>query len=364
MKKERPSFHLFINTVFIGILLSFAVIYLTSTLIDTDSAAAPTCYDGTVISGNDFGSDFRRAVYQDKATLSFIREYQYKLFGIVDQSSVTMGSQSFLFELYDAEHRYNYLDDYTGNLSFTDRELEQILAVLEQRQQLCNDHNARYVLVVIPNSQTVYNECMPSYLGQISETTRLTGLKDYLHESGFSGVLDLTPFLLRAKSDGLLYHNTENALNARGLYYAYLAICNHISGNVQNGLTPIAREELEFFQYISAGRKAAQSAGVADFAPNRTVSLLSDMPINYDYVLNSGIYISTRLRDVPLENSTVLLQFSNAALRSQSELYFSNTIPEAIYQNRLSLSSETFHTASPQVVVQIISENELSRLLP
>ncbi|MBR6727524.1 MAG: hypothetical protein IKM08_04980 [Clostridia bacterium] len=364
MKKETATFHLIVNTVFIGILLSFAIVYLTTMLVGTDAAEAPACYDGTVISGEDPGSSFRRAVYQNEQTLSFIREYQYKLFGIADQSSVTIGERNFLFELHNDAYHYNYLDDYTGNLSFTEEELAQILDTLQQREALCSENGARYLLVIIPNSQSVYSEYMPSYLGRMSSHTRLSRMTEYLSRNGFYYHLNLTDHLKSAKKDGWLYNNTENSLNARGSYYTYLTVCSRISSYLPTEIHPIERDTLTFFQHATTGKKTAEKAGVAEFAFNRTVSLSNDTPILYDISMNSNTYLSTRLKEGGDSGTSVLLQFSDSVTRSQSEIFFSNTIPEVVYQNRLSLSEETFQVASPRVVVQFIAEHELSRLLP
>ena len=364
MKKKNSTFNLVVTTVFIGILLSFSIFYLTNMLISPETDTADTCYDGTVITGSDPGSAFRRAVYQSEATLSLIREYQYRLFGIADTDAVVLGEKDFLFEARNDAYDYDFLEDYTGNLRFTDEELEQILAELERRRDVCTQNNASYLLVVIPNSQTVYSEYMPSYLGKISKNTRLSRMESYLNQNGFYDVLDLTDHLKFAKAYGQLYHNTENSLNALGAYYAYLATYNRIVGNVTASTASIAREELDFYRHSMPGLATAQKAGLADLTVNRTVSLSNDMRPNYDFTLTSGLYTTTRLREQESYQSAVLLQFAGSANSSQYEFYFSNTFPQATYQNKAALSKEAFRVSQPQVVVQFIRESELGQLLP
>jgi hypothetical protein len=363
MKKGSSVFHLIINAAFIGILLSFSIFYLTTMLVGTESSTAATCYDGTVIEGDNPGAAFRRAVYQNSTTLSFIREYQYHLFGIADQSSVVMGEKDFLFELRDPAHHYNYLDDYTGNHAFSKEELDAILAELEARRDFCAQRNAEYLLVVIPNSQTVYSEYMPSYLGDISSNTRLNGLKSHLIDHGFYDCLDLSGYLRHAKQDGLLYNTTENSLNALGIYHAYRTVCDRISGNMTAGITPLPRSELLFYQHVTKGKSTAQKAGVADFVYNHTVSLANNTLKRYSVTVNSGLHTTTQQKDCD-STAALLLQFSNASGRALSEIFFSNTVPQVTYQSRLSLTEETFRICTPQVVVQFIYENELSALIP
>ena len=364
MKKEGSAFHLAVNAIFIGILLSFAIFYLTSMLISPETSTAETCYDGSVITGNDPGSSFRRAVYQNETTLSFIREYQYRLFGIADSETVIMGNAGFLFELRNESYNYEYLDDFTGNLSFTDEELEQILAELQARRSFCEENNVDYVLVVIPNSQSVYSEYMPSYLGRHSANTRLSQLKDYLQENEYYDFLDLSFQLKEAKEDGQLYHNTENAPNALGMYYAYSAVCNRIKGEFTTEIEVIAREDLTFYRHVTTGRATAQKAGIAEYALNRTLALSQDVIANYRFSMNSGLYTATKRLDVTEPTSSVLLQFTDASTRSQSELFFSNTFDQVTYQTRHALTEDTLRVSEPQVVVQFIYESELARLLP
>lgn len=364
MKKEGSAFHLAVNAIFIGILLSFAIFYLTNMLISPETTTAETCYDGSVITGDDPGSSFRRAVYQNESTLAFIREYQYRLFGIADSGSVIMGNGGFLFELRNAQYNYEYLDDFTGNLSFTDEELEQILAELQARRSFCEENNIDYVLVVIPNSQSIYSEYMPSYLGRHSSNTRLAQLKSYLLENEYYNLLDLSFQLTEAKEDGQLYHNTENSLNALGMYYAYSAVCNRIKSEFATEIETMAREDLSFYRHITTGRTTAQKAGIAEYALNRTISLSNDVIANYYFSMNSGLYTATRRQDVTEPTGSILLQFTDASTRSQSEPFFSNTFDQVTYQTRHILTEETLMVSEPQVVVQFIYESELARLLP
>ncbi|MBQ8342371.1 MAG: hypothetical protein IJY22_08390 [Clostridia bacterium] len=361
-KTENSTFHLVVNTIFIGLLLTFAIVYLTTMLLAPGSQIAPACYDGTVIEGDNAGMEFRRAVYQNNSTLDFIREYQYRLFGIADTNTVVMGENDFLFEQRNTENGYEYLQDYTGNLSFTEAELAAILSVLKYRQDLCTKYGATYLLVVIPNSQTVYSEYMPSYLGRISKDTRLTRLQDYLQQNGFYGCLDLTAHLKLAKTDGQLYHNTENAMNALGMYYAYQAVCESIAGNLTSPFEGIPRESLRFYRHATPGRSTAQKAGLAELALNHTVALSNDTPIAYVETVNSGLYTVTEHLNCA-NTSSLLLQFHSASDRTQSEIFFSNTFQKVTYQNRLSLTDETLRVTDPQVVVQFITESELARLI-
>lgn len=368
MKKTNSIYHLTVFTVFIGILLTFSIIYLVNLLTERDSAIAPQCYDGTAIAENEPFADLRRSVYQNKKKLDLVHEYQYRLFGIVNSTAVITGEDDFLFEIEDAENDYNYIEDYIGNHAFSGEEMSQILHHLRQTKSSYEKRNAEYLLVIIPNSQTVYSECMPSYLGDINENTRLNVLSDYLFDHGFYHFIDLTEDLREAKSDGLLYNNTENSLNSLGSYYTYQAVYRRFSPSVLANTKMLERKDLNFYQHMTTGKSVARGAGLADVVENHTVSLSNRTKLDYRFMHNGGVssttfklpfYIPSHTSDSP----ELLLQFSNTWERLQAEPFFSNTFSKVTYQTDLSDDPAIFTEASPRVVIQFIYENELSQLL-
>lgn len=368
MKKTSSAYHLTVFTVFIGILLTFSIIYLVNLFTEHDSTITSECYDGTVIAQTEPFADLRRSIYQNEKNLTLVHEYQYRLFGIVNSTSVIAGENDFLFEIEDTENDYHYIEDYMGKHTFTEGEMSDILRHLRQTQASYAERDAEYLLVIIPNAQTVYSECMPHYLGGIDENTRLNVLSEYLFDHGFYNFIDLTEDLREAKGDGLLYNNTENSLNSLGSYYAYQAVYQRFSPNVLANTKMLKREDLNFYQHLTTGKNVARKAGLADVVENHTVSLSNRTKLDYRFIHNGGVssttlklpfYIPSHTSDSP----ELLLQFSNTWERLQVEPFFSNTFSKVTYQTDLSDDPTIFTEASPRVVIQFIYENELSQLL-
>lgn len=368
MKKELSVYHLVVATVFAGLLLTFAIFYVINMTVDGEDALAPACYDGTVIGEEDPVSAFDRAVYQNADQLSLIHELQYQLFGIVDHPLVVAGEKDFLFESVDDETGYDYLADYTGNLHFSGAEMDAICTELQKRQKMYAERGCEYYLVILPNAQTVYSEYMPAYYGTISDDTRLARLEHYLAQNGFAGVIDVKQDLLDAKEDGWLYNNTENSLNALGLYHTYRALYRCFSAEVTDSTEMLERDELEFYYHETTGKSIAQKAGLSDVVKNRTVSLSNSTRLNYRFINNGGVATTIKLPFyVSSEGSgspELLLQFSDAWERLQIEPFFSNTFSKVTYQVGLEDDAEIFAAAAPKVVFQFVYENELSLLLP
>ncbi len=367
-KQTRSLPHLLITALFVGILLSFSLFYLIHSASDRENAVADTCLDGTRITGEDLPARFERAVYQNADTLSRIREHQFLLFRAISDQNVIVGKENFLFEIADSEYSYNYLEDYLGNVTFSDEEHAAILSLLQKRAASYEQRGAKYLLVVIPNAQTVYSENMPAYLG-VPKKTRLSRLGEYLTQNGFNGFLDLSEDLLAQKSDQPLYNNTENSLNSLGVYHAYRAVCKHFEGGITGAVSPTIYEDLSFYQHHTTGKAIARRAGVADVVPNLTVSLSNNTPKYYLTVHQTGRVTQTTLRegDLPLgmtETPSVLLQFTNQWERLQAEPFFSNTFKRVTYQTNWTDDPDTFALAQPSLVVQYVYENQLSWLLP
>ena len=366
MKKELSVYHLVVITAFVGLLLTFAIVYFTDTLLGNDAAAL--CYDGSRFEEADPVSAFHRTVYQNEETLTLVHEYQYRLFGIVNGRLVIAGQNDFLFELWDEQTGYGYMEDYTGSCPFSEEESAAILEVLQRRKASYAERGAEYILVILPNAQTVYSEYMPAYCGPISDRTRLAVLSDYLVANGFYDFLDPTEELKAAKGEDPLYNNTENTLNALGLYYVYRTVYAHFSPVVSENTTPLEREALTFYHHTTTGKAAARRAGLAQVVKNRTVSLSNATALNYRFVYNEWDAATSILLPfyIPSEVSgspELLLQFSGTWERLQIEPFFSNTFSKVTYQTDLRDDPLIFEAATPKVVVQFVYENELSLLL-
>ncbi len=367
MKKEHPLYQLIVMTAFIGIILTGTIFFVTNAMFEQKSSVADTCYDGSVIEGESLSSTFSRSVYQNAASQKLIREYQYRLFGIISERSVLVGKNDFLFETEDAENGYDYLEDYLGRLSFSAKESATILENLKQKKQSYTQRGAEYLLVILPNSQTVYSENMPAYLDEIG-TTRLDRLESYLLSGGFSNFVNLTDELMEYKQYGTLYNNTENSLNSLGFYYSYLCVCRRFQPTVMSNTLTISRGDLSFYQHLTTGKATARRAGIADVAKNLTVSLSNSTKLKY-HVQQTGGRTTQTIMKAPFDSQdvyntpTLLLQFSSAWERAQLEPFFSNTFLHVTYQTDLADDPDIFKQTNPDVVIQFIHENELSQLL-
>ena len=299
------------------------------------------------------------AVYENEELNKIITEINFRLLRRVENDNVIVGTDGFLFEKTDKD--YSYLLDYRGELAFSERELELIKNNIELRQTAYKNSGAKYILAVIPNSQTVYSENMPFYFGDISKNTRLSQLSEYLSLNGIDCVLDLTSDMKNAKGKGLLYNNTENSLNALGAYTVYNSVTDALMASGISDLSPYRPENLDFYSHTDLGKTVARSAGIQHLAHNVTVSLSSQLAKKYTSI---GEYENFEITEIEnFVGPSILIEYNGEWNRIVMQPYFSNTFGKVAYKANHMFSSFANTKISPDAVVQIICEKDLSSLL-
>jgi len=102
--------------------------------------------------------------------------------------------------------------DYTrGRPPFTPQELDAWTQLFTKRKQWLAERGIRYVVMVCPNSHSIYPEHLRSHLPLNPRHTRLDQLIEALH--GKVDILDLRKPLRAAKHTWRLYHKTDTHWN-------------------------------------------------------------------------------------------------------------------------------------------------------
>ncbi len=346
--KRRSHINFLTAIIFLGVICTFTV-YFGMTALMSESG------DLSV------SERFSRAVYENESLSRIITEIDFRIFRRVENNNVIVGSDGFLFERADEKSGYEYLLDFRGELEFTDVELEIIKNNIEHRAGAYDNSGAEYILVIVPNSQTVYSEKMPFYHGKISENTRRAQLTRYLKENGIECVLDLTDDLIAAKELGQIYNNTENSLNALGAYAAYDAIVREMAERGIDVASTYKLEGSDFYSRKDPGLSIAGSAQIRHLAPNLTVSLRTDISLDHTATAEYENFLLTK--SASNSGAAVLLEYNNEWNRIILQPYFSGTFKTAAYKANHMFSSFANAEAAPNAVIQIIGETELDTLL-
>lgn len=112
------------------------------------------------------------------------------------------------------------VNDYRGRNLLSERELYNVVHNIRLMQNYVQQNGSQFVLMVIPNKNTLYDEAMPYYIkqGDTSNLERLTGM---LSEQGVE-YIDVKE--LFQKEDDVLYFHRDSHWNNKGAVLAYNAL--------------------------------------------------------------------------------------------------------------------------------------------
>lgn len=345
-------------TVFIGVLLSCAMFFGVSVILGTD-----TDDSGSSANHNILFSSFSDAFYDNESLQDTISRAEYLFFGSLGSRDIIVGDESFLFDAGEYGGHYSYLEDYVGADNFSDVELEALANIINLRRVAYQNQGVEYLLVVIPNSQTVYSDYMPSYLGGIGET-RLDQLSKYVEECGYDCFLNTADVLKLAReySRDILYNNTENSLNSLGGWYVYSAVCDKLESLYGAEGSRVALNSLDIYVSYTDGKTLARRAGLSRVIQNKTVSLSNRGELGYKVDSYYGSMVKTEKlseQRAAGDSPVILMEFTDNWDRVQLMPYFSDTYNEVAYKSNHQFSGLVTENLRPDVVVQFIREYEL-----
>ena len=364
--KSSRALGVIIIVLFVGILLSFLVNIGVSAYLGSEELVEDY-YDGED-HPNIIISDFADTFYLSKKIRGNIIKVDYKLFNRLPTSEVLLGDGEFLFPTVDEETGYNYVADYFGELKPTDIELNRYFNGISELTEEYREHGTEVYFIIIPNSQTVYPELMPDYMGNISENTRLKTVTRYLGKRAVQNYLDLTDALSNAKENGELYNNTEDSLNSRGAYYAYRAVINKLPSFIRKEITPVELNAGDLVHHTTAGKVLARKTSLENEIKNRTVSLSTDFVQKYQIYLSfedyeyDMAYAKRNYKDELPTMPRIQFQFSSEWDKIIMIDYFSNTFGNTIYRTSPELNPTVIGKTDPAYVICFIHEKDLHML--
>ena len=364
--KSSRALGVIIIVLFVGILLSFLVNIGVSAYLGSEDLV-DDYYDGED-HPNIIISDFADTFYLSKKIRGNIIKVDYKLFNRLPTSEVLLGDGEFLFPTVDEETGYNYVADYFGELKPTDIELNRYFNGISELTEEYREHGTEIYFIIIPNSQTVYPELMPDYMGNISENTRLKTVTRYLGKRAVQNYLDLTDALRNAKENGELYNNTEDSLNSRGAYYAYRAVINKLPSFIRKEITPVELNAGDLVHHTTVGKVLARKTSLENEIKNRTVSLSTDFVQKYQIYLSfedyeyDMAYAKRNYKDELPTMPRIQFQFSSEWDKIIMIDYFSNTFGNTIYRTSPELNPTVIGKTDPAYVICFIHEKDLHML--
>ena len=361
MSRAKPI-NVVCAALFAGIILTFSFFFGISAMTDnTVASETVTVADDMTFSG--FGESY----YCNDDLQMLIGNIEYWLFGSIDSPDIILGENGFLFDAGTEDNGYNYLRDYIGDAPLSGTELKALKSIIDLRKNAYESRGIDYLLVVVPNAQTVYSDYMPDYMGELSENTRLSVLTKYLEQVGCDYFFNATDTLLTAKTYGKqLYNNTENSLNSLGEWYLYDAVRQRLEQLYGIKGSQVGVSSLDLYTRSTDGKELARRAGLSSVIFNETLSLSNSAQTKYTVSSYYGTMVHSAITEeykVAGDDNVVLLEFSSEWDRILLMPYFSNTYSQVTYKDNHQFSRLAVEHMNPTVVVQFVHEHEIYDLL-
>ena len=353
------------TVIFVGIILSFSLTFAVTAMLTPEESVSEHYFDGSEGSTGIF-SGFDDACLKNKNFYSVINEYEYRVFNNIPNREVIGGDGEFLFNGDTNEHGYNYIDDYTGKIKLTPEQLDRFHRYIEMRSRAYENIGAKYALAVIPNAQTVYGEYMPEYIGRISDETMLGQISSYFEAEGFDKLIDLRGAMTEGKKYGQLYNNTENTVNAIGAYAAYSGIIGHVESVFGGEIAELSEDYFVLGTRITDGKTLAKRADLESIIRNKTIYLSDVNERIYTLVELFGGLETTYVKHEHKSSAsdiTVFVECTQEWDKIQLMPYFSSTFYRSSYKVSHNYDKSAVESFSPDMVVQVIREDELWSIL-
>jgi hypothetical protein len=254
---------------------------------------------------------------------------------------------------------------------FTKEELNAWALVQDLRSSTLEEMGTHYLLVLVPNKETLYSEAMPSYATRAEGPSRLTQLVNELRLHPHLHVLDLRDALLAHKAKARLYHYTDTHWNDTGAFIAYQAIIQALKPWFPT-LTPLRYEDMHKRNVLSTGGDLARICGLQEdlkepqtlleVPPGHASATLKDgSPLKWSRTdVEGDIRFETRspTGEIP---SVILARDSFADLLIP---YLSQHFEQALWLWTYDFPDREVSAHPPKLVIQELAERKLMVLQP
>ncbi len=203
-----------------------------------------------------------------KRLIYWLALVKVKGLGVTSTSGVTLGRNGWLYLASDAAR-----SSYRASRPFTTEQLDTYRQTLEARRDWLASRDIPYLLVILPNKDTIYPEFMPPAYNKVNPRSRLDQLVDYMRSHSTVPILDIRDDLRQAKQVERVFQVTDSHWNLRGGYVAYGRIMQALRTWFPEVQT-MARSEFREGAENRPGGDLARMLGIPDEFPEERLTLV------------------------------------------------------------------------------------------
>lgn len=198
-----------------------------------------------------------------------------RLLGTSPVPSVVLGKEQWLFYCSEALADGHTFDDFRGGMALSPRELHALQERLEANQRAFAEKDIAYLVVIVPNKNTIYSEYLPDHIRKFRPTTRLDQLIEHMNKHSQLRVLDLRDPLFKAKVRHPVYWKTDSHWNSFGAYVGYVEILRRLSDELPGMSALPLKGDGVTVKRSPTGGDLAQMLSLQDLIPEENETALS-----------------------------------------------------------------------------------------
>lgn len=153
------------------------------------------------------------------------------LFHMSLNDKLIVGKKGWIFYRSERVNDGRTINDYQGKIPFSNDQLEKIGLQLELITNQLRNMNIFFLVVIVPNKETIYSEYLPDSIKKFGNKTRLEQLSEALKHKSNIHFINLKEDLLNAKSKTKyhLYYRGGTHWNQYGAFYGYQRIIDYLT---------------------------------------------------------------------------------------------------------------------------------------
>jgi len=282
----------------------------------------------------------------------------YFWFHVSPSPKVIVGKKGWLFYAGDPEGEDgDPIKDYRGIEPLSLEKLDYLRWMIQDQHEWLQDHGIHYLYALVPSKPELYPQFLPDGLTKVGPNPR-EQLLAYLEKKGTFSVLDTTPAIKRARTNGILFMKTDSHWNDYGSYVAYAEIMNALT-NQFPAVAPYPESAYDFQVEIGPGRDLSEMLDLSSELRDEMLKMRPMQPRRADRKRlsdDSEPDIVTTISDENLPTAMIYRDsFSNRLLPYLAEHFRSAKFEWA----RKGTIMRNVETVNPDIVLQIMNDRAL-----
>jgi len=150
-----------------------------------------------------------------------------KIFSTSPSNRVLLGKDGWLFYADKADG--DSVSCYQNINLYTEEKLKIIKDNLVEQENWCKMHDAEFILMFIPNKETIYGEYYPNGINKMGSYSKLDQVINYLKLHTDIRIVDVRKELINAKNRAQIYYKTDTHWNSFGAFIGYQGLIKEIN---------------------------------------------------------------------------------------------------------------------------------------